>query len=157
MSRWLALTIMLAAASPAGAQTFLACRFQGGTSLRLALDGRGLALQLPGARLWQEAELTSLRDPVMAGFPFPLPPEAGGRLVPHDSVALSLDRVTGEARLTLNRRPPVAQVAECRAAQEAAFAAAPAGDQPPNPPPPCDLAQPVATVAGSCEPTRTRF
>ena len=103
MTRWL-LSALLVLATPAGAQTFLACRFDNGPRLRLALEPQGLALQLPGRQLWQEAdEVTSLRDPVIAGFNQPIPSEAGGRPPAHDRFTLSLDRLTGEARLTLSR------------------------------------------------------
>jgi hypothetical protein len=164
MSRWLVLPLLLLAlllllAAPAGAQTFLACRFEAGTRLRLALEPRGLALQLPGRQLWQDAdELTSLRDPVIGGFTLPIPPEAGGRLPAHDRFTLSLERLTGEARLALSRLPPPAQVQACRDATAATAAARPNdSNEPPSLPPPCDLPVPVATLAGSCEPLRTRF
>ncbi len=153
MFRWLIAAMLLA--GPAGAQTFLACRFENGPRLRLALEPQGLALQLPGRQLWQDAaELTSLRDPVIAGFTLPIPPEAGGRLPVHDRFTLSLDRLSGEARLALSRLPPAPQVAECRTATEAAAATRPSEA---GPPPPCDLPQPVATLAGACEILRTRF
>ncbi len=157
MLRWLLLAASLLAA-PAGAQTFLACRFENGPRLRLALEPQGLALQLPGRQLWQEAdELTSLRDPIIAGFNLPIPPEAGGRPPPHDRFALSLDRLTGEARLALSRLPPAAQVQACRDATASAAAQRGESTEPPSPPPPCDLPQPVATLMGSCEALRTRF
>ena len=158
MFRWLSVMTLLAVATPAAAQTFLACRFENGPRLRLALEGQGLALQLPGQQLWQDAtEVASLRDPILAGFTLPLPPEAGGRLPPHDRFTLSLDRVSGEARLALSRLPPAAQVAACRAAIPVAPPRAEATAEPPSPPPPCDLPQLVATVQGSCEALRTRF
>ncbi len=160
MTRWLpVLLLLLLLATPAGAQTFLACRFEAGPRLRLALEPAGLALQLPGRQLWQDAdEVTSLRDPVIAGFNLPIPPEAGGRLPPHDRFTLSLERLSGEARLALSRLPPAEQVQSCREATAAA-AAARRGDgaDPPSPPPPCDVPVPVTTLPGSCEVLRTRF
>ncbi len=161
MPRWLlpllALAVPLPLALPAAAQSFLACRFPAGPSLRLVLEAQGLALQIPGTRQWQPAEdVSALRDPVVAGFALPVPPEAGGRLAPHESFTLSLDRLSGEARLTLLRRPAAEQVAACRAATEAA-AVKLDPSQPMPPPPPCDLAQPVATLGGMCEAQRTRF
>jgi hypothetical protein len=157
MSRWLPLVLALLA-FPAGAQTFLACRFEGGARLRLALEPQGLALQLPGRQLWQDAdEPTSLRDPIIAGFNLPIPPEAGGRLPAHDRFSLSLERLTGEARLALSRLPPAVQVQACRDTMAATAATRGDSADPPSPPAPCDLPLPVATLAGSCEPLRTRF
>ena len=161
MHRWLLWALPLALTLPAaaaGAQTFLACRFENGPRLRLALEAQGLALQLPGRQLWQEAdELTSLRDPVIAGFNLPIPPEAGGRPPAHDRFTVSLDRQTGEARLALSRLPPAAQVQACREATAAAAAQRSDNAESTSPPPPCDLPMPVATLAGSCEAVRTRF
>jgi hypothetical protein len=157
MPRWLLPLLALALPLPAAAQSFLACRFVAGPSLRLALDSQGLALQHPATRQWHPAEdVTQLRDPVVAGFALPVPPEAGGRLAPHESFTLSLDRLSGEARLTLLKRPGAEQVAACRAATEAA-AVKLDPTQPMPPPPPCDLAQHVASLAGMCEAQRTRF
>jgi hypothetical protein len=161
MVRWSLLVLPLALAAfacPAGAQNFLACRFEAGPRLRLALEPQGLALQLPGRQLWQDAdEVTSLRDPIIAGFNLPVPPEAGGRLPAHDRFTLSLERLTGEARLALSRRPPAPQVQACRDATAADAAQRSDSAEPASPPPPCDLPVPVAILAGSCKPLRTRF
>jgi hypothetical protein len=157
MFRWLLLALALLA-FPAQAQTFLACRFEGGARLRLAVEPHGLALQLPGRQLWQDAdEVTSLRDPIIAGFNLPIPPEAGGRLPAHDHFTLSLERLTAEARLALSRRPAPPQVQACREATAAGAAQRSDSAEPASPPPPCDLPVPVTTLAGSCEPLRTRF
>ncbi|MBL6456036.1 hypothetical protein JMJ55_11930 [Belnapia sp. T6] len=150
-----ALLGLMAASLPAGAETFLLCRFPGGAApLRILVEERGLAIELPGSGTWQESEeMAARRDPLAAGFAGPVP---GWRQGPaHDRFSISLNRQTGEARLLFSRRPDPAQVEACRAAT-ATSPAAPS-DQPPSLPPPCDLPVPAGTVTGTCEVQRLKF
>jgi hypothetical protein len=151
----LALTALLLA-GPAPAETFLTCRFPNGGQLRVVIEEQGLAVELPGQTAWMGSEeMGGRRDPLVAGFGAPLPGD-GWRGVPaHDRFALSLSRVTGEARLLFSRRPDAARVEACRAA--AAPPAAGAGDQPPTPPVPCDLPLAAGSLAGTCEVQRLKF
>ena len=156
MRHGLASTVALAAmalAQAAMAETFLTCRFPNGGQLRVVVEERGLAVERPGQTAWLESEeLGARRDPLAAGFGFPLPGE-GWRGVPaHDHFALSLSRVTGEARLLFSRRPDPAQVEACRAA-----AAARPADQPPSMPVPCEVPVAAGTLAGTCEVQRLKF
>src|SRR5687767_8186945 len=122
MRHGLASTVALALAAlaftqAATAETFLTCRFPNGGQLRVVVEERSLAVERPGQTAWLESEeMGARRDPLAAGFGSPLPGE-GWRGVPaHDRFALSLSRVTGEARLLFSRRPDPAQVEACRAA-----------------------------------------
>jgi hypothetical protein len=162
-----ALALVPALPGPVAAQTFLACRFDN-ARLRLALEDRGLALEIPGQTLWQEAdEVVSRRDPLVAVFAGTLPGEGWRRLPPYDRFTLSLDRANGTARLSLSARPPAAQVAACRAATAATAEALQAGEgsdaaeeaTPTSrpPPPPCDLPVTVGGLTGLCEVQRLRF
>ena len=146
----------LALAWPAAAETFLTCRFRNGGQLRVLVEERGFAIELPGQTAWMESEeMGARRDPLVAGFGAPLPDE-GWRGVPaHDRFALSLSRVTGEARLLFSRRADAARVEACRAATAPALAGP--GDQPPTPPAPCDLPVAAGTLAGTCEVQRLKF
>ncbi len=151
-----ALALALALARPAAAETFLTCRFPNGGQLRVVVEERGFAIELPGQTAWMESEgMGARRDPLIAGFGTPLPGE-GWRGVPaHDRFTLSLSRMTGEARLLFSRRPDAARVEACRA--EAAPALAGPGDQPPTPPAPCDLPVAAGSIAGTCEVQRPKF
>ncbi len=159
MFRRMLLLAPLALPAPAMAQSFLACRVDGGGQLRLTLEPGTVALQQPGRQIWQEAaDVTSMRDPVIASFAQPLPAEASPRATAHEGFTLVLDRMTGALRLSLLRRPSAEQVEACRsAAQVAAEANSTQAEPPATPPPPCDLPLPVASLGGMCEPLRTRF
>ncbi len=148
--------LALGLAVPAAAETFLACRFAGGGQLRVMVEERGLAVELPGQNAWMSSEeMSARRDPLVGGFAGPLPGEAWRGVPAHDRFALSLSRLTGEARLLLSRRPDTDQVEACRAAAAASPAAS--GDQPPPLPAPCEVPVAAGTIAGSCEVQRLKF
>lgn len=166
MTRWLqrlatAVVLLAPAMAAAQAPNLVACRFEAGPRFRLALEPQLVAIQLPEQTLWQEAgEVISLRDPLLAGFFHPAPETAGRRLPAHERFTLSINRVTGEARMTLQRRPPADEQARCRAVAEAARPAdgeAAGEDATRDPPAPCDLPQPVTVLAGVCEAVRVKF
>ncbi len=75
----------LALARPAAAETFLPCRFPQGGQLRVVVEERGFAIELPGQTAWLDSEgIGARRDPLVAGFGAPLPGEGRRGVPPHD-------------------------------------------------------------------------